>query len=291
MTKLKLLAASAAIIGFASSAMAADVYQHGGGGSLKDEPIVEVPMWEGFYVGVGGGGSFASFDNDSDGGDLDLSILGVPLLAPLFTADSDVGDVAGFGTVVIGYDYQFRGSPWVIGAYADFDWMSSDNDMGGNAIDLSVLAIPGVGVADAALSVEIENVWSAGARLGYLTTPATLIYVLGGYSQADVNAHARFRLLDGVGGVTSAFRNDDDIDADGFTVGAGIETKLSQNISLKLEYRFTDFEDGDLGVDAFTIPGVLNVTGGNSNVDLDIHSIRAAIVYRPDWTAHNFWGF
>lgn len=63
-------------------------------------------------------------------------------------------------------------------------------------------------------------------RIGYLVTPETLGFVSGGYSwQRNEIAAAPFELQ---------------WDSDGYFVGAGLETVLSGNWTLKSEYRFSD---------------------------------------------------
>jgi outer membrane immunogenic protein len=114
------------------------------------------------------------------------------------------GDGEGIlGTVIIGYDRQF-GPGWVWGVFADFDFSDISADVGG---------------------VDVDQVYtfSVGGRLGGLITPKTLLYATGGYTQTELEG-----LLDGT--------------ADGFFVGAGLEHILRDNWSLRLEYRYSEFE-------------------------------------------------
>jgi outer membrane immunogenic protein len=288
MTKMKVLAATAAILGMAGSASAADVYEQGG--SLKDAPFVEpAPTWNGVYMGVGGGVSATTYDSDHDGAIFDGTVVGLPIF-PLFEEDrSDIGDLSGFGTVQLGFDRQ-RGN-WVFGLFADYDWMNMDTEIDGNTIDLSVGGVPGVGLLDASLSTEIDNMWSVGGRIGFLSSPDTLLYGLLAYTQADVTAIGNLTLFNGAGGTVSSLTNETDLDADGVTVGAGIETKLAEQVSLKFEYRYTDLDDGNLTGDGFVVPGVLGVTGSDLDLEADIHSVRAVLVYRPDWSGRHDLGF
>lgn len=68
---------------------------------------------------------------------------------------------------------------------------------------------------------------STTARLGVLTDPQGLLYARGGYS------NARFNLDDG--GLTLSGNRD------GWTLGAGYERALTQNVSARLEYGYSDF--------------------------------------------------
>jgi outer membrane immunogenic protein len=280
---MKVLAATAAILGMAGSASAADVYEQGG--SMKDAPFVEpAPTWDGVYVGVGGGVSATTYDSDHDGAIFDGTGVGLPIF-PLFEEDrTDIGDLSGFGTVQLGFDRQ-RGN-WVFGLFADYDWMNMDTDIDGNTIDL-----PTTSVLDASLTTEIDNMWSIGGRIGFLPSPDTLLYGLLAYTQADVTAIGNLTLFDGAGGTVASLTNETDLDADGFTVGAGIETRLAEQVSLKFEYRYTDLDNGNLTGDGFVVPGVLGVTGSDHDLEADIHSVRAVLVWRPDWSGRGDLGF
>jgi outer membrane immunogenic protein len=112
-----------------------------------------------------------------------------------------------FGTVTVGFDRLIR-SGWVAGAFADYDFGSTiSTEVGGHSVDH-------------------DHSWSVGGRLGYLVNPSTLVYGTAGYTQAQ---------FDFSGATSKTF--------DGYFVGAGIETFLRQNWTLKLEYRFSQFDE------------------------------------------------
>lgn len=69
------------------------------------------------------------------------------------------------------------------------------------------------------------------ARAGYLVTDKALVYVRGGYA----NARVRTTLDTGTGIV----RGSDNLD--GWLVGGGVEYALTDKVSARLEYRYTDF--------------------------------------------------
>ncbi|MHA1560431.1 MAG: outer membrane protein, partial [Alphaproteobacteria bacterium] len=86
-----------------------------------------------------------------------------------------------------------------------------------------------------ALNVLTGNMWTVGARAGFLASPGTLIYALAGYTHLDMVASAS---------VTSLFTTGTELDPFAFemntlTVGVGFETALSTNLTAKLEYRAT----------------------------------------------------
>ncbi len=70
-------------------------------------------------------------------------------------------------------------------------------------------------------------------RAGWLATPTTLVYGLGGWNYGHFELDS-YEL--GLGKI-------DDYGAQGFTVGGGIERKLSRNWSMRAEYRYISFGD------------------------------------------------
>jgi outer membrane immunogenic protein len=72
------------------------------------------------------------------------------------------------------------------------------------------------------------------ARAGYLVTDNTLLYARGGYTNARVRTS-----IEDAGGFRSASDN-----RDGWLVGGGIERAISDNVSARLEYRYSDLSEG-----------------------------------------------
>lgn len=133
------------------------------------------------------------------------------------------------GILAVGYD--FRLSPrWVAGLFADYAFGEVD---GGPQV----------------VRVTIDNQWSIGGRVGVLATPSTLLHASAGYTAADFKAS-----LAGINPLA-------DTTLDGFFLGLGVEQALSRNLSLKLDYRFSDYEEANgilLGVNAFTFDNTLH---------------------------------
>lgn len=87
-------------------------------------------------------------------------------------------------------------------------------------------------------SLDPRYSFDASARAGYVLGGRTLLYVRGGY------ANLRGRLTHDVDGV--AVTTSDNYD--GWFAGGGIERKLIDNVSTRVEYRYSDFgDDHDLG--------------------------------------------
>lgn len=89
----------------------------------------------------------------------------------------------------------------------------------------------GNGVLDLAgnpYNVDQGRTIAATGRLGFLFSPLDLIYLRGGY------ANANYKLDDGTNPRISANR-------DGYTIGAGFERWLADRISARIEYGYSDF--------------------------------------------------
>ncbi|PEQ13767.1 autotransporter outer membrane beta-barrel domain-containing protein [Novosphingobium sp. PC22D] len=103
-----------------------------------------------------------------------------------------------------------------------------------------------------------------GARAGIKATPRTLVYVKGGYTNAkfDVNS------FDGTTDLGQ------DIDADGWRIGAGVEQAMSSNTFAKLEYRYSNYSKAEVDFDG-DLPD-----SERFDVDLDRHQVVASVGVR-----------
>jgi outer membrane immunogenic protein len=202
----------------------------------------------------------------------------------LFDASLNFDGIGGegvLGTLQVGYDWQFdtRG---VFGVFADADLsgISSDLDFSASVLD-DDFALSGSG------EIDMDWMWTIGARLGYLTTPDTMIYVLLGYTQAEFD-DANFSLnfndeLAGLIGANAAQTVSTNLDSfSGYSVGAGIETRLNRNWGVKLEYRYTELSSEELFSvnETFDVDGDFVEVGASAEVDPSIHTGRVALTYR-----------
>ncbi|TIU03217.1 MAG: porin family protein, partial [Mesorhizobium sp.] len=149
-------------------------------------------------------------------------------LVPGFSFNG-IGGEGVYGELTVGYDYMV--SPrFLIGGLLDAHAGNIETTLDVAGFDASVRETYG---------------FDAGLRLGYLFTPNTLGYVLGGYSwqkyKFDTNAGFDF-----------------DWDQSGYFVGAGVETAINSNWTIKSEYRYTRFGT-EIILSEFDIPdGVLD---------------------------------
>jgi outer membrane immunogenic protein len=252
----KLVLALTAIAAFTGSAMAADMAPR----TYSKAPApVMAPSWTGFYIFGGAGGGMWDA-NDS----VKVTATGLPL-----SINQKMGGDGWFGTVGLGYDWQFNG-PWVFGLLADGQFGS----IKGSIVDPT---FPLTG------NIKMQDAWAGGARLGYLVAPNVLSYVNGGYSGSHWSGTTLFNTLSGlpVGGHTNSFNRN------GVFVGGGVENNLNIfGISapgwfMKTEYRAAYY--GNKNINEL-------VDGSNALVGRDIafkpfvQTISTSLVYRFNWT-------
>jgi outer membrane immunogenic protein len=210
------------------------------------------PNWNGFYVGLGIGGGALVADKPVywQECEYDCGAGWVPSGDPYTLSNTEYGGQGLFGTVSIGYDRLIRPG-WVAGVFADYDFGSSISSDNYN---------PFLG----SYSIDHNYSWAVGARLGFLASPSTLIYGTAGYTQAQFETSAQY--LSGFNSPTFQ----------GYFVGAGIETFLRQNWTLKLEYRYSDF-----GSETVFDPECFGWYGAvGSDLDPETHTARLVLSYK-----------
>ena len=193
------------------------------------DPVATVD-WTGLYIGASAGAGAIVNELDS------------PILGGV-TFDG-VGGEGVLGSLMLGFNWQ-AGSSFVLGIQGDIGMTDMSTEF-----DFPLLA---------GLSVDAKPNWfaSASLRLGFLPTPDTMIYVIGGYSHAEYEVDIDI----GAGGV------DFDQDYDGFHVGGGVEAMLTDHLTARAEYRYTQYQDEDWG------------TGGLINVEPSSHTGTLGIAY------------
>jgi outer membrane immunogenic protein len=222
------------------------------------------PSWNGFYVGAGIGAGVASYDISGTQTKTRQTVRKTDKCkrwSPIWLgpqchhvcteyyetveeqqyteafSDSGTTDVGVFGVVTVGFDRVLR-QGWVGGVFADYDFGS------GISGDVSVGGVR--------TSLEHNSSWAVGARLGHLLTPSTMVFGTAGYTQAELE-------LSGFGSHSFS----------GYFVGAGVETFLQHNWTLKLEYRYSQF-DAETFVDG-------PVT---ADVEPSMHTARLVLSYK-----------
>jgi outer membrane immunogenic protein len=226
----KLLLGAVALMAVASSAMAADMPAR----TYTKAPVYTPPQaiynWTGFYIGGHLGGAFAG-NNSLTGSD-----------------GRFLGGVQG------GFDYQFA-TNWVIGAEAQYSWLTGSN---------TGVLFPGGSL----VTSKNDQLGSVTGRFGYTWGPA-LLYAKGGYAWRD-NPNIGVSAA----GTPVAFTTDG-AHQNGWTVGAGLEYMFAPNWSAKAEYQYYNF-----GNTTFT-SGPADVAG--TRFRDDDHTVKVGVNYRFGW--------
>jgi outer membrane immunogenic protein len=259
----KLLAASVLVVGTVYSAYAADLRP-----AYKSPPPAPPPppSFTGCYVY--GGGGFGLWNIDHSG-----EVLGTQVTTE--TTSGGRGWLAGGGG---GCDYQFGPgtgfwSNWVVGAFADADWMDLHKNFEG-----SFAAVSG--------EEKESSAWAVGGRIGYLVTPNVFTYWNGGYTQS------RFDGINFSGNITGApIATIDAHTYNGWFIGGGTEISLSGLFGLPLpaglfwrsEYRYSSFNSADLPV--------LTTLGGAPTIFSEhmrpfVQTITTSLVWKFNWWGH-----
>jgi outer membrane immunogenic protein len=193
------LASIAASVGAASAAdlaVKAPVY-------TKAPPPVILSDWAGFYLGINGGGGWASTTFDQNpGGNAKLS----------------GGLIGGH----VGYNWQF-GSV-VVGVEGDGDGAFISKSFGVTFVDPLTGKITGTGT----LKEKTEDLFSARGRLGYVIAPQWLAYGTAGVGFGE------FKVSDSLG-------NSNSVNQVGWVAGGGLEYKVWGPLIARVEYLHYDF--------------------------------------------------
>jgi outer membrane immunogenic protein len=254
----KILLALAAVAAMTGSASAADLASHPYAKAPAPAPVAA--SWTGFYIFGGGGGGLSNSDQ---------SIQATGTNTPL-TITQRQGGSGWFGTVGLGYDWQFN-STWVFGLFADGQFGS----IRGTVQD------PIAGLTG---SQKLEDSWAAGARLGWLVAPNVLSYVNGGYS----GAHFGGTNFTNLGGVPAGVHLNG-YNRNGWFVGGGVENNLnifgisSPGWFMKTEYRsaFYNAKNNTELADGTNLPAA---TGHDIRANNWNQTISTSLVYRFNWT-------
>jgi outer membrane immunogenic protein len=247
----KLVLALSALAAFTGSAIAADLAPR----YTKAPPPPPPPVynWTGFYVFGGGGGGLWNADSNV--------LSTIPPIGAL-TRDQRLGGSGWFGTVGIGYDWQFNGR-WVAGVFGDGQF----GELRGSLSD------PFFGTEG---REKLRTSYAAGVRAGYLVAPNVLSYVNAGYSGSEWSGTTQSRLFApfDVVSTTPSFRRD------GWFIGGGVENNLdffgiaAPGWFWKTEYRSAFY-------DRITLPE--RATGAAVTFKPWVQTISTSIVYRFNW--------
>jgi outer membrane immunogenic protein len=235
----QLFLGSAALVLLAGAADAADL-------PVKAMPVKAPPVatyaWTGFYAGGYFGDAIGNAKTHTDD-------PAAPGTNPGVNRLNEKGLTAG---LTAGYNWQFD-PHWLVGVEGDFGWLD---------IDRTVLEW------NDAVLVGLKTDWygTLRGRFGYVAGPS-LLYVTGGAAWVHVTD-----TFGGGDGVLAATANSTTLT--GWTVGGGIETKLSRGWTAKTEYIFIDPGSTTFLADPYGHPGT------PTTVDHSFHVIKTGLNYK-----------
>lgn len=216
------LFAAAALVATGATVVAAD----------SSKPL---GSWTGVYLG--GHLGYGSIDTDWTNRAIHpFSALGGagPITVPVeaFSAEDVVAGVQAGG------NYQF--GPLVAGVEVAYTATGLDDT---KPISAGAFITPAQGT----LTSSLDSLITVTGRLGYAFDPRWMAYVKGGYAHAKV----------GIKGVDTSVNGYNFSDAEwtgGWTVGGGVEVRLSSSVSLAFEYARIDLDDVTITAQTANLP-------------------------------------
>lgn len=246
--------------------------------------------FDGIYVGGSFGLSAQSNDNDEsvifdtgqDGtfGDSVTTVTGADAFSPGFCNGAARGSVPTVGCrndkddidyyLRVGADKQYGN--FVVGFLVD----------GGRSESTDSVTAFSTTPASYSFTREIDYSIGARGRVGY-TPGGVLFYATGGVSYARIDNS--FTTTNGV----NSFSDNGKSNSFGYSAGAGVEAKVTNNVTMGLEYLHTTYTDDDYVVNAgsgtadATNPFLLQSGGTDmkrSDADFSLNSIRLTAAFR-----------
>ncbi len=246
--RLLALGSVAALAFGVSGALAADIPARSP--AIAPAPVVFAPLftWSGFYIGVNAGYAGDKFDYPFGG-----YIYDTPYGGSASVTSS--GFIAGGQ---IGYNYAFGGG-FMLGLEADYQFANVEGRVN--------LAINDPISAAVEAGSELTSFGTVRGRIGFGWDRA-LIYATGGWAYGRVKSSGSIG-LGGFGGGLSRSQS-----ANGWTVGAGVEYALTNNLSFKTEYLYVDLGDKTLYAADY------GFATARLDVDTRFHVVRAGLNWR-----------
>jgi len=272
---------AAAMSLFATGALAAD---------LAARPYVKAPVmvdpvwsWTGFYIGGNGGYSWGRSRTDVTYNNTVTGAVIVPPAGSITSGSFDMNGAVAGGQA--GYNWQ--SANWVFGIEGDLNWSDEKGRAGfscapagvaGGACLPGLTFLPAGAAAGTTLTIDQKLQWfgTVRGRVGILATPKVLFYGTGGVAFGEIKTTGTIAGFTPAGVAVAATGSTSDTRV-GWTVGAGVEGKITQNWSAKLEYLYMDLGRFDSG--PFSLAPSPTIAASVSSRFTD-HILRAGINYQ-----------
>ena len=240
---IRKIAAAAALLLSAGAVSAADL-PSSTGASLKDGPVTN-GSWAGLYLGANLGyawdanlGFSNSYTTTSDP-------------SPINNLSAGIAPEGLFAGGQIGYNFQ-RANNLLWGIETDLQW-ANITDSGSIACSSSTKG--SCDTVAGSIKASIDYFGTLRGRVGYIQGPL-LPYITGGFAYAGLSQRAS----------GTPWTASGDTVVPGWTVGAGVEYKVTDHWSVKGEYLFLDFP---------------NIAIGTSTAqDFEVSAVRLGVNYK-----------
>jgi outer membrane immunogenic protein len=228
--------------------------------------------WTGFYAGLSIGhawdaGAPVHLLTDQNPTAFPF-LLGGESAGPSHGTIGDLGLNGLFGGAQIGWNWRARSV--VYGIEADIQGSLRDSISGIFSSPDDSPSINGVATLDLNWYATLRG------RLGILVNSSLLIYATGGWAVGQVDYSLNASEPEGFGFLETRLRSSR-LES-GYTVGGGVETALSRNLSLKIEYQYVDLGSvGASGAVTFVGDGPTGETATLASQTVDFHTVRAGL--------------
>jgi len=239
-------------------------------GALLISSAAMAQDWTGSYAGLQFGGVVTS---DSGVFSMDPFPSGGPL-ETAFSPSMSVPDAGFFGEAASGN---------IAGLFYGYDWQSGDMVYGAvvslNSADIMDKQ-QGKSRTPAVYTIErsIDRYGTVGGRLGYLVQPNTLLYGTAGLAFGEVD----FAYEQPGSGATTTTSGGQDSRV-GYAIGFGIENRVTERVSLGLEYTYVNFGGNDFNANLRNGPfsaAAPSTDATGSDEDFDFGTLQVKLSFR-----------
>jgi outer membrane immunogenic protein len=225
--------------------------------------------WSGLYAGLGIGPR-ASRTEATTTGPFD----NISLLFPAGANSQPLNGTAFRGSPYLGWNWQIA-PKWVVGLEGDVGFANQTTSLPG--LGFSPGTLPFTGSKDSSFAV--RTTWDAnlGGRVGFLVTPATLLYATAGAAWQHFEAISTCSNNGGSPGCSTLLPLvvTNSATKAGWTAGLGAETLLSGNWFARAAYRYAD-----LGTSSFAITRNPGPVSTDFDVALRTHTVTFGVSYK-----------
>jgi outer membrane immunogenic protein len=193
--------------------------------------VAPVYNWTGFYVGLNAGGAWNEYNATTATVFSPTGYFATTSVPAIGLVGNQQINRSGFtGGVTGGYNWQVSSA--VIGVEADFNYFGVKGSTSGTGI------YPCCAPTSFTVNSSVSSDWLATVRgrVGFLATPALLLYGTGGLAVANVKASYLFTDTFALANESASISTT----RYGWTAGAGAEYALMNGWSIKAEYLYAD---------------------------------------------------